>query len=139
MEPDLAAIALADDDPNDAFFARRAMELAHIVNPILTFETGKQLRDYLAGPGSVSPPALFVLDVNLAGGETGIEFLRWLRQQPGPVGSTPAVMLTGSADPGDRDEIERLAPVHFLEKPPTAATITAAVRSVAAVVVRPPA
>ena len=80
-------------------------------------------------------PALFVMDVHLAAGETGIEFLRWLRQQPPPLGPTPVMMLSGSDSPGDRDEALSLGSIYFLQKPVTPATLTAAVQSLGFVIV----
>ena len=125
----LAPIVLLEDDPNDAFFFRHALEHAHIVNPILGFATATQARQHFAESGAFTPPALFVMDVSLAGRETGIEFLRWLRQQRTPLGSTPTMMLTGSDRLADRAEAERLGSIAFLTKPVSEDTLIAAVRS----------
>ena len=128
-----AAIVLLEDDPNDAFFVRHALEQAHIVNPLLAFQTATDARrDLDHGPDPM--PALFVMDVHLAAGETGIEFLRWLRQQPAPLGSTPVMMLSGSDNPGDRDEALSLGSIYFLKKPVTPATLTTAVQSLGFVI-----
>jgi CheY-like chemotaxis protein len=126
------AIILLEDDSNDAFFVRHSLEKAHIVNPLVTFQTGSAARQALGS--RLGPPALFVMDVHLAAGETGIEFLRWLRQQPPPLGSTPVMMLSGSDNPGDRDEALSLGSIYFLQKPVTPATLTAAVQSLGFVI-----
>jgi len=124
-----APIVLMEDDPNDAFFFRHALEKAHIVNPILGFATAKQAKRYFGESEAFAMPALFVMDVTLAGGETGIEFLRWLRQQRTPLGSTPTMMLTGSDRLTDRAEAERLGSIAFLHKPVSEEMLVAAVRS----------
>jgi CheY-like chemotaxis protein len=126
------AIVLLEDDANDAFFVRHSLEKAQIVNPLITFQTGSDARRELGSRLQV--PALFVMDVHLAAGETGIEFLRWLRQQPPPLGSTPVMMLSGSDSPGDRDEALSLGSIYFLQKPVTPTTLTTAVQSLGFVV-----
>ena len=130
----VAPIVLLEDDRNDEFFVRHALERAHIVNPVLCFPTGTQGRSHVSQTRASAMPALFVIDVNLAGGETGIEFLRWLRQQPSPLGSTPAMMLTGSDRPADRDEAELLGAIYFLLKPVTEDKLTAAVQALGFVI-----
>jgi len=48
---------------------------------------------------TLASSVLFLLDVHLSGNESGIDLLRWLREQPPPLGDTPAIMLTGSDHP----------------------------------------
>src|SRR5690349_17453827 len=80
--PHLAApIVLVEDDTNDVYFVRYAFEHAHIVNPLLRFATAREARVYFTDATIGATPTLFVIDVHLAGGETGLDFLRWLRQQ----------------------------------------------------------
>jgi DNA-binding response OmpR family regulator len=130
----IATVVLLEDDPADAFFVRRAFEKAHIINPIIVFATAEQARGYFDESRRVALPAVFILDVKLADGETGIAFLRWLRQQRGPLGSTPAMMFTGSESLDDRDETEMLGSIYFLHKPVTEEALTAAVQSLGLVV-----
>jgi CheY-like chemotaxis protein len=118
-----------EDDANDAYFVRYALDKAQIANPILHFETARRARTHFAETADFVLPALFILDVNLAGGQTGIEFLRWLREQRAPLGSTPVMMLTASERPGDRDEAELLGSIYFLRKPVTVEAFTAAIHS----------
>jgi DNA-binding response OmpR family regulator len=133
-QPSVAAVVLLEDDPDDAFFVRRALEKAHFGNPIITFATAEQARGYFGESRPSALPALFILDVKLRGGETGIGFLRWLRQQRAPLGSTPAMMLTGSESLADRDESQMLGSIYFLQKPVTEEAITAAVQSLGLIV-----
>src|SRR4051794_8997983 len=72
-----APIVLMEDDRNDAYFFRHALEKADIVNPVVCFQTGGDARAHFREGQRFDFPALFVVDVSLAGGETGIDFLRW--------------------------------------------------------------
>jgi two-component system, response regulator len=127
-ERSLATVVLLEDDQYDAFFVRRALEKAGFANPIIAFATAEQARRHLE-QSRPALPALFILDVKLADGETGIAFLRWLRRQPSPLGSTPTMMLTGSESPVDRNEAEMLGSIAFLQKPVMEEAIVAAVQS----------
>jgi CheY-like chemotaxis protein len=134
MQHPAAPIVLLEDDPNDAYFVRRAFDQAHIVNPLLRFATAGETRRHFADNARFAMPALFVIDVSLPGGETGLDLLRWLRQQRGPLGSTPAMMLSASDRPADRDEAERLGSMLYLHKPVTEEALTAAVQSLGFVI-----
>ena len=128
-QPSATIVVLLEDDPNDVFFVRRAFEKAQIANPILAFNSAEEARRYLEELRPFTPPALFILDITLAGGETGIAFLRWLREQASPLGSTPTMMLTGSERRSEQDEAEMLGSIHFLHKPVTEKAILSAVQS----------
>jgi CheY-like chemotaxis protein len=123
-----------EDCATDAYFVRHALNAAHVVNPLIQFETAADARAHFADTSTFVLPALFIMDVNLAGGETGIEFLRWLRQQLPPLGSTPAMMLTGSMQPEDRSDALMLGAVYFLHKPVNAGALSAAVQSLGFVI-----
>lgn len=129
-----APIVLIEDSREDAFFVHRALEKARIANPIIVFQSATQARQHLDEAHGVDCPTLFILDVNLVGSETGVDFLRWLRQQSAPLGTTPTMMLTGSTRPEDRTEVELLGSVYFLLKPVSADTVTSAVQSLGFVV-----
>jgi CheY-like chemotaxis protein len=129
-----APIIVVEDSPDDAFFVRDALAKAHIANPLIIFQTADHARQHFDESHRVDLPALFIVDVNLIAGETGIDFLRWLRQQRAPLGSTPTMMLTGSTRPEDRDQADLLGSVYFLLKPVSADTVTSAVQSLGFVV-----
>ena len=59
---------------------------------------------------------LAVLDVMMPG-EDGCSLPRWLREQRGPAGRTPVLMLTARGEPGDRIEGLRLGADDYLAKP----------------------
>lgn len=129
----VAPIVLVEDTQEDAYFVRYALQTARIANPLVVFGMASQARQHFADTRA-DLPALFIVDVNLAGGENGIDFLRWVRQQQPPLSTTPAMMLTGSTRPEDQNEAERLGSVHFLIKPVTGDTVTSAVQSLGFVV-----
>jgi DNA-binding NarL/FixJ family response regulator len=131
----IAPIVLVEDDPNDAFFVRQALQVARIANPLLEFQSAEQARLYLTTPRASLAPVLFILDFHLSGNESGIDFLRWLRQRDPPLGSTAAMMLTGSDHPDHRAESSQLGASFFLQKPVIEGTLTEAVQALGFVVV----
>jgi DNA-binding response OmpR family regulator len=125
-----APIVLVEDSSDDAFFVKSALAKAHISNPIMVFEAARQARRHFELRRS-DLPVLLIIDIHLLGVESGIDFLRWVRQQRAPLGTTPAMMLTGSTRSEDQDEAEMLGSVFFLIKPATADAVTSAVQSLA--------
>jgi len=125
----MAPIVLVEDDANDAFFVRQALHAAQIANPLIEFTSAEQARRDVTMFDPSRLPVLFILDVHLSGNESGIDLLRWLREQAPPLGSTPAMMLTGSERPEDTAESGRLGTTAFLHKPVTEDALTEAVRS----------
>jgi two-component system phosphate regulon response regulator OmpR len=90
------------------------------------------LKEYLAREGfrvtaaSGGAPArklLATLDFDLAvfdvmmPGEDGFSLTRWLREQRGPAGRTPVLMLTAKGEPGDRIEGLKTGADDYLGKP----------------------
>jgi len=59
---------------------------------------------------------LAVLDVMMPG-EDGFSLTRWLREQRGPAGRTPILMLTARSEAGDRIEGLKLGADDYLPKP----------------------
>jgi CheY-like chemotaxis protein len=132
----IAPIVLVEDDPNDAFFVKDSLEHARISNKLVIIESVVEARQRMTPPPSgPESPALFVLDLHFPGGETGLDFLRWLRQHEAPFGSTPVMILTGSERAEDRQEGLSLGALFYLKKPVTAEKLTEAVQSLGFVVV----
>jgi CheY-like chemotaxis protein len=63
----------------------------------------------------------------LPNGETGLDFLAWLRRQPSPLNTVPAVMYTVSTDKVHAARAANLGSVLFVRKPVTEETLTDAV------------
>ena len=129
-------IVLVEDDPDDAFFVRRSLQAARIRNQLLVFESATQARGHFKSIATAAErPVLVIIDVHLPGGESGIDFLRWLRSQPSQVGATPAMMLTASERPEDREDSSLLGAMLYLRKPVTEETLTSAVQTLGFVIV----
>lgn len=71
MNKSTPLILLAEDDPNDVFFMRRALQKAQIELPMQVVSDGQQAMDYLNGEGPFSDreqhplPALMLLDLKM--------------------------------------------------------------------------
>jgi DNA-binding NarL/FixJ family response regulator len=128
-----APIVLVENDPNDVFFVQHALEQARIRNPLTVCASADEARRAIAMPHGV--PIIMILDIGLAGGETGLDFLRWLREQPPPLGTTPTMMLTGSHQPDDYEAAMAYGAVAFLLKPVTEQRLADAVQALGFVVV----
>ena len=131
----IAPVVLVEDNPDDVVFVRQALEGARIHNPLIVFEDAERAREYLTQPRAPRGPVLLVLDLQLSGNETGLDLLAWLREQPAPLGATPALILTGSERPDDREESYRLGAIVFLQKPVTDDNFIVAVQSLGLVAV----
>ena len=108
---------------------KHALHTARIRNRLHSFDSVTTLREFLAGLTRDQLPVLFILDLHVSGAESGLDFLRWLRQQEGPVQSTPAMMLSGSERPKDHEECRALGSMVFLQKPVNETTLTDAIEA----------
>ena len=100
-------ILLLENEENDVFFFRRALSALDFRGQVRVVENSSQAREYLEGTGQFADrhyyplPDLIVSDLKMPG-QTGIEFLQWLRTHP-HYQQIPFVMFSGSALPQDRD------------------------------------
>src|SRR5262249_15766100 len=91
---------LVEDNDNDVFFVRRAFSKANVPNPLVVLKNCQDAMAYFLGIGPYANrseyplPSLVLLDLHLPG-MSGIEFLKWLRQQSA-FGQTRVVVLTSS-------------------------------------------
>ena len=96
-------ILFIEDDPNDVFLFNRAFEQSRIPCRIHTVNSVEEAEAYLAGTGpygdreSFPLPNIVVTDLAFRG-ETGLQFLNWLRYESG-LDHIPVVCLSGSEDP----------------------------------------
>jgi CheY-like chemotaxis protein len=74
-------ILLVEDNDDDAFLTKRALESAGIVLPIHHYRDGGSAIDYLkrlADTGESRPPELVLLDLKMPQ-RSGLEVLQWIR------------------------------------------------------------
>jgi CheY-like chemotaxis protein len=123
----LHPLFLLEDDPDDVTFVRRALSRANISNPLEIRSTVSDARAYFEQLDGKPKPALCIVDVYLPNGETGLDFLAWLRRRPSPLNSVPALMYTVSNDKVHAANAANLGSVLFVRKPVTEETLTDAV------------
>ena len=126
-------ILQVEDDPNDVFFLRHAMNKVGVANPIHVASDGQQAIDYLQGTGQFADrgkfplPCLVLLDLKLPY-VMGLDVLKWIRHQTGT--SLPVVMLTASGEEADIVTAYRLGANGFLVKPSEAAKLEEIVKAI---------
>jgi CheY-like chemotaxis protein len=114
----------ADDDENDVFFLRRALQAAELTNPLQVVQDGRQVIAYLSGEGVYADrqrfplPFWVFLDLNLPQ-VRGLELVKWIRQCP-ELDRVFLVVLTGSELEPELAEVKRLGANECLFKPPQA-------------------
>jgi CheY-like chemotaxis protein len=113
----------------------QSLESAQIRNQVVACRDADEARRLLTRDSAVPPPALFILDLHLPARESGIDFLRWIRAQPAPLGTTPVMIVTGSERPGDLASARSLGAMWFLQKPVTQAQLLEAVGALGLTVV----
>jgi CheY-like chemotaxis protein len=112
---------LVEDDENDITLIRRAFAQANVLNPLMVLKNAEEANAYFLGLGpyknrSEFPlPSLVLLDLKLPG-MSGLEFLKWLREQP-EFGRTRVVVLTASNLTKDVNTAYQLGANSFLVKP----------------------
>jgi CheY-like chemotaxis protein len=117
-------ILLVEDNEDDVFLMRRALDEARVTAALQIVEDGQQAVDYLSGAGKYSNryqyplPKLVFLDLKLPL-KSGHEVLTWIRQQP-DFESLVVIVLTSSDQPTDIRTSYRLGANSYLVKPPPA-------------------
>ena len=114
-------ILVAEDDPDDRFLIRAAMDASDFSGDLVFVENGEELLDHLLGgePGGrgLSPckPSCLVLDLNMPL-KDGREALWEIRRHPG-FKDLPVVVLTTSSLEADRQYCTELSVSDFMIKP----------------------
>lgn len=120
----IATLLLVEDNEDDAFFMRRALERAGISQPLHHVADGREAVAYLAGDGvyadrSAHPfPSIVFLDLNLPY-KSGLQVLEWIRQQP-QFARLIVIALTSSSETVDLQRAYRLGVNSYVVKPPSA-------------------
>jgi DNA-binding response OmpR family regulator len=105
-------ILLIEDDPNDVLLVRDTLEQVNLINDIDVATTVDAARAYVMR----KMPALIISDIHLPG-ESGLDFLHWLRDQPAPLGGVPVIMMSVSTDEVHHMRASALRALIFMTKP----------------------
>lgn len=109
-----------EDDPDDAFFFRRAIKNVKPECELHVVNDGESAMNYLlsaaveSNTGAHPMPDLMVLDLKL-NGSSGFEILSWTRAQDG-LKSLPIVILSGSSLAEDQRKACDLGASDFIVK-----------------------
>lgn len=107
---------LAEDNPGDVFLIRRALDAQALLYELLVAKDGEEAIKYLteaaAGKHKID---LLLLDLNLPRHD-GSEVLARLRSHP-TMAEVPAILLTSSDSPQDRERCLRLGASRYFQKP----------------------
>jgi CheY-like chemotaxis protein len=126
-------ILLVEDNKDDVFLMKRALQDARIANPIMVVETGNEAMDYLGGVGKFADresyplPAVVFLDLKLPF-VYGHEVLAWIRRQR-EFESLVVIVLTSSNEASDLSRCYSLGANSYLVKPPTVQQLEALVKA----------
>jgi DNA-binding response OmpR family regulator len=129
----MKTILQVEDDENDVFFLKHAMQRAGVANPIEVAQDGREAIEYLQGAGKFADrakypfPCLVLLDLKLPY-VMGLDVLKWIREQPGMV--LAVLLLTASGEEADIAAAYRLGANGFLVKPSEAGKLEEMVKAI---------
>ena len=127
-------ILQVEDDPNDVYFFRHAMNRLHVQNPVHVVTDGREAVDYLKGAGKFADreqfpmPDLMLLDLKLPH-LMGLDVLHWIRKEARL--DLVVLLLTASAEEVDIAAAYHLGANAFLVKPSDAKKMVELVKSMA--------
>lgn len=134
FDPACPPILVADDDEDDTFFVKRSILKTGINNPVLTFDDGSEVVNFLGSvrrPAAAQrhrPPLLLFLDLKMKG-LGGFAFLEWAREQP-HLSPLTIVVLSHTSEAEAMERALALGAHRYLVKYPSVATFSSIVRSV---------
>ncbi len=117
-----APILMAEDDPDDRFLAKKAMEKNQILNPFVSVADGGELIDYLYRRGKYSEldqepfPCFILLDLNMPR-MNGQEALRIIKKDE-KLRRIPVVVMTTSKSLEDILGCYDMGANSYIVKPP---------------------
>ena len=122
------SILLVEDDVNDVFFFKHALEHAEVPNPLNIVADGQEAIEYLSGDNRFSDreqyplPSVLVLDLKMPR-KTGLEALEWIRARE-QFNCLPVIIFSSSAHREDVVRAYELGANAFIVKPPGIAART---------------
>ncbi len=113
-------VLVAEDDPNDILFLKRALKKGHISCEVDFVEDGQAVIDYLLRQGSFAenkhpPPSIIFLDIKMPQ-MSGLEVLRFIKGHQ-TFQLIPAIVLTSSSFDQDIRKAYELGANGYLVKP----------------------
>jgi CheY-like chemotaxis protein len=117
------AILLVEDNEDDVFLMKRALQGARVMNALYVVEDGQEALDYLGGAGrfadrdSYPLPVVVFLDLKLPY-LSGHDVLAWIRRRK-ELESLVVIVLTSSNEASDLSRCYALGANSYLVKPPT--------------------
>ncbi|PWU11623.1 MAG: two-component system response regulator [Verrucomicrobia bacterium] len=114
-----AKILLAEDDDNDVFLMRAALERAEVVAELVVARDGQEAVEYLSGPNgnghSPSKLRLMLLDLKMPRMD-GFDVLSWIHNHP-ELSDLPVVVLSSSSQESDMSKARTLGARDYQVKP----------------------
>jgi CheY-like chemotaxis protein len=124
-------ILIAEDDSGHARLIEKNLVRAGLRNPVLRFEDGQDVLDFLEGRGKVrrAPETayLLLLDIRMPRVD-GVEVLRRLKGNP-ELRKVPVIMLTTTDDPREVERCHAIGCNSYLVKPVDYDQFAEAIRS----------
>lgn len=114
------AIIIAEDDAGHAALIQKNLARSGISNPILHFEDGQQVLDFLFRRGEgrrreQNYPYLLLLDIRMPKVD-GVEVLRQVKEDV-ELRKMPVIMITTTDDPREVENCHKLGCSNYLVKP----------------------
>src|SRR5436190_4188111 len=111
---------VVENNPDDAYLIARAFKKVPQCGTLSLTRNTSEAKAYLKGAGMYSDRARFpfpsaVLSDFSMQGETGVQLLKWIQNDPGLV-RIPFILLTGSASQKDREEAAKFGAVRVVSK-----------------------
>ena len=128
-------VLLVEDNPDDAFFVKRAFASAGLNHPLFSVEDGAQAIEYLCGKGkyadrNVFPvPGLVLADLKMPR-VSGFDLIQWMRED-GCAKLIPVIVMSSSALPQDVNRAYELGANAYMVKPATYVALERLIRSIA--------
>jgi CheY-like chemotaxis protein len=131
-----ATILVADDDPNDIFFLKRAFAKAGFIHQVIDVPDGEKVIEYLSGSADYADrsrfplPVLLLLDLKMPK-VNGFEVLAWL-QKENRLPNLKIVVLSSSGLLADKKKADALGAHDYKVKPADISEMLALVNDLAA-------
>lgn len=125
MIPAAPLIVAVDDEPDDIFFLRRALNKTAVPHRFQPYSNAEAAMNALSTIASAFTPAdapiICFLDIKMVG-LSGFDLLRWIRAQRA-LDSLPVVMFSSSDHPVDVDSARELGAQGYVKKYPSVAAM----------------